>query len=153
MTGLNSSTVLSDLVSLAQTLGVFSTVNSHELRNAPASPLVLELWLDRVTPLASQSGLAATSALVIWNGRIRISANAEPLDNQDVVVLNAVDALMAAYSGDFSLSGDAACIDLLGLSGASLQARAGFLLQDNKQYRVMDITIPVIVNDAFPQVA
>jgi hypothetical protein len=58
---------------------------------------------------------------------------------------------MAAYNGDFTLGGLVECVDLLGMTGQRLEARAGYLEQDRKIYRVMTITLPVIVAEAWEQ--
>jgi len=59
--------------------------------------------------------------------------------------------LMTSYAADFELGGNARNIDLLGQTGVQLSAQAGYVEIDNRLFRVMDITIPVIVNDAWAQ--
>jgi hypothetical protein len=43
------------------------------------------------------------------------------------------------------------CVDLLGMAGTPLGAEAGYMQQDSVWFRIADITVPVIVNDAFAQ--
>jgi hypothetical protein len=44
-------------------------------------------------------------------------------------------------------------VDLLGAYGAGLSALAGYLNVDNKMFRVVDLTLPLIVNNVWEQVA
>jgi hypothetical protein len=76
---------------------------------------------------------------------------AEPQDAIDPAMLDAVDLLCGAYSAGFTLGGALRSIDLLGTYGAPLSAKAGYLTQDSKLYRVMTITLPCIVNDLWTQ--
>ena len=74
-------------------------------------------------------------------------------DAIDPEIMNAVDVLFAAYSGDFDLGGTVRNVDLEGATGPGLSAQAGYLNQDGKLMRIMDITLPVIVSDLWTQVA
>jgi hypothetical protein len=42
-------------------------------------------------------------------------------------------------------------VDLLGSAGAPLSAQAGYLNQDGRLFRVMTLTLPIIVNDVWDQ--
>ena len=149
---LNASGILDAIVSHAQTLGVFESVNAHESVNAPGHGLHAEIWADSIAPVANASGLRSTSARVVWTVRIRGSADAQPRDMIDPHMMAAVDALLAAYSGDFDLGGLVRCVDLLGMAGVPLSARAGYLEQDRKTYRIMDVVLPVLVDDVWEQI-
>jgi hypothetical protein len=65
--------------------------------------------------------------------------------------MSAVAALMTAYSSDFDLGGNVRNVDLLGAHSAGLTAQAGYLQQDERQYRVMTISLPLVVSDAWTQ--
>jgi hypothetical protein len=99
--------------------------------------------------------MAAGSGLLTLQVRLYSSAVQEPRDAIDPNLIDAVSGLMAAYSGDFQLGGitGVRCVDLLGQSGTALSARAGYLEQDGTVYRVLTITVPVILNDLWAQVA
>lgn len=140
------------LVSHAKQLGVFDRVHTHEPKNAPGSGLTCVIWGDRIEP-AKRSGLDSTSLRVAFSVRVYKNMASEPQDAIDPAVLSAVAKLMAVYSGDFTLGGDARHIDLLGAEGAPMSAQAGYLNQDGRLYRVMTITLPIIYNDCFEQVA
>ncbi len=139
------------LVSHAQSLGMFAQVNGHEPKAAPADGLHGSLWLDEIGPARQRSGLDSTSVRLAYNFRVQRNMLAEPQDDTDPSILVAVSVLMTAYSGDFALGDEIAHIDLLGAYGNPLSARAGYLDQDQRLYRVMVLTIPLIVNDVFIQ--
>lgn len=147
--------ILNAITSHAQAAGLFERVNGHEPKNAPGKGLTAAVWIQRIEPLAMASGLAATSARLIVNVRIYSPMLMEPQDAIDPNIADAVSALFTAYSGDFDLGSVTGVrnIDLLGQFGSALQAEAGYLEQDKTVYRVMTITLPVIVNDTWEQVA
>jgi hypothetical protein len=68
----------------------------------------------------------------------------------------ATDKMFESYSSNFSLGGELGenrFIDLLGITqGHTLDAESGYINIDNMVFRVMTITIPVVVYDAWPQV-
>ena len=150
MAGLNAQGLVDALVTHAQASGRFETVNSHEPKSAPGNGLRAAIWADKVTPVRT-SGLNLTSAMVTLMVRVYSNMIAEPQDAIDPEIVGAVDVLMAAYSGDFELGGLAREIDLLGANGAGLSAQAGYLNQDGRLYRVVTITVPILVNDAWTQ--
>lgn len=136
----------------ASRLGLFERVNMHEPKNAPGNGLTAVVWVQDIGPIAARSGLSASSARVLMNVRVYVPMLAESQDLTDPNLVAAVDALLTAYSGDFDLGGRISNVDLLGAHGIPLQAQAGYLEQDRKHYRVMTITVPLIVNDAWEQV-
>jgi hypothetical protein len=150
----NVTGILSAIVSHAYTLGYFDQVNQHEPKNKnPAmAGITAAVWVQSVAPVKS-SGLAATSGRLEFTVRIYTSMLAEPQDAIDPGVLTALDALMAAYSANFTLGGLVRKVDLLGEAGTPLSAQAGYLNQAGKLYRVIDITLPLIVNDIWAQEA
>lgn len=133
--------------------GHFERVNRHEPKNAPGNGLTAAVWVQSIAPLALASGLATTAALLVVNVRVYSNMLSEPQDAIDPNVADAVDALMRAYSGDFQLDGLIRNVDLLGQYGPGLSAEAGYLEQDKKMFRVMTITVPLVINDVWEQVA
>ncbi len=133
-------------------LGRFDQVNRHEPKNAPGNNMVASVIAGPQGP-ANSSGLATTTARVEFTIRIYVNMMAQPLDGTDPALISATDFLINAYSGDFTLGGTIMGIDLLGMAGAPLEARPGYINQDNTLYRVMDITVPLLVADAWTQAA
>jgi hypothetical protein len=150
---LDTTGMLDSIVSHAMRLGLFERVNTSEPKNAPGNGLTAAVWLQMVSPVAAASGLAATSARVEFTLRMFSNMLQEPQDAIDPEMLRSVDVLMGAYSSDFDLGGTVRNVDLLGAHGVGLSAVAGYLSVDNKMFRVVDVTLPLIVNDVWEQVA
>lgn len=145
--------ILNKLESHAVASGFFERVNGHELIGAPGAGLTAAIWSQRIRPVPATSGLASTSARVEFTLRIYSSALQEPADGIDPAVIAAADALFVAYGGDFDLGSTVRNVDLLGQTGEPLSATAGWLQLGEGSYRVMDLLIPVVVNDVWPQSA
>lgn len=143
-------TILDRMVSHAMSLGVFQRVNTHEATTPTGTGLQASLWVDMLQPVAS-SGLDSTSIRAVFNLRIYTQMQQDPLDALDPELVNALDLLMGAYTGDFTLGGAVRQVDLLGATGPGLEARAGYLNIDGTLHRVVTITVPLIVNDVWTQ--
>ncbi len=138
------------LLSHAAASGYFARVNQHEPKNAPGSGLTAALWVQDISP-ARSSGLSSTSGLVTLSLRVYQNFASEPFDAIDPTVVKAVNGMLSAYTGDLDLGQTVRCIDLLGMSGTAMRAQAGYVEINKTVYRVMTITIPVIVNDMWAQ--
>jgi hypothetical protein len=154
MSGLATAAVFNSLESHVLATGLFRQVNTHEPKKAPPDAgLTAAVWMDRVAPHPAASGLQITTAVTVYMIRIYTNMLAEPQDAIDPAVLAATDTLFTSLHGDFELGGNARNIDLLGETGNQLSAQAGYVDIDGVLYRVMDITVPVIVNDVWTQTA
>lgn len=142
--------VMDVIASHAAESGFFDHVNTHEPKNAPGNGLHCAIWADRLD-LVLSSGLDSSSVRAIFKIRIYTNMIQEPQDAIDPLILAAASDLFAAYNGDFELGGEARHIDLLGSVGEPLYAEAGYLDVAKRMYRVMEISMPVIFNDAFDQ--
>lgn len=140
-------------VSHAMACGHFELVNGHEPVNQPLnSGLTAAVWAEQITPVRS-SGLNSTSVLVVLQIRVYSSTKTEPLSAIDPTTVAAVDALCSAYVGDFTLGGLVRQVDIRGQHGVRLEVRAGYLQQSGDVYRVMTITLPLVVNDLWEETA
>lgn len=137
------------VVSHARALGVFGSVNSAEPKSAPPANHYAT-WFTRLEPVRS-SGLDSTTIRLEFTGRLYTPMLADPQDDIDATLLSSLDPLMAAYSGHFTLGGAVRQVDLLGAYGPGLSAQAGYLDIDNKKFRVIEVTLPLIVNDVWSQ--
>ncbi|MFI9235769.1 hypothetical protein [Streptomyces sp. NPDC053079] len=144
--------IVDSVISHAMASGYFERVNGHEPQNAPGNGLTAAVWVDGITPVRT-SGLGTASARLIFNVRLYTPMVQEPADAIDPNLTAATDALMRAYIGDFQLGGTVRQVDVLGQHGAALEARAGYIQQDGALLRVITITLPVIVNDLWDEVA
>jgi hypothetical protein len=150
---LNSRAIFAAVESHAETLAIFDRVGKHEPKNAPGNGLTCAIWAAPIRPIPAASGLAAMSVRLELMVRIYNPMLQQPLDDIDPTVLDAVDALLGAYAGAFTLGGIVRDVDLLGQHGTSLSAVPGYLTQDSKLFRVMDITLPLILNDLWNEAA
>ena len=150
---LDVNTIFAQITSHAKLLGKFVNVTSHEPKSAPGNGLTCAIWLRGITPVPEGSGLTQTSARVEFSIRIYQNFLAQPEDGIDKKLLDAASILMNEYSGDFELGGNVWFVDLLGTYGAPLAAEAGYLDQDGKKYRVLVITLPVIVDNVWTRTA
>lgn len=145
--------MLNVLVSHASSSGFFERVNGHEAIGSPGNGLSLGIWFQRVRPVGQVSGLTSTSARVEFSGRIYSPALQEPQDGIDPAIVAAADAMFVAYGGDFDLGSTVRNVDLLGQTGEPLSATAGWLDLGEVKHRVIDLLIPVVVNDVWTQSA
>lgn len=140
------------VVSDVQRSGYFDKVNTHEPKRGPRTGLTAAVWLQAINPVQLTSGLASTSAQLVFTLRMYQSMLKEPQDMIDPNMAKATSNLMRRYHDDFDFDGAIRNIDLLGAFGVALSAISGYLEIDGKMYRIIDMTIPCIVNDVWPQV-
>lgn len=144
------------LNSHVQTLGYFDIVQMHEPKSAPPNGptgLACAMFLADLRPIPMASGLDATSVRIEITARICRSFKAAPEDMIDVNMAMACAAIMGSLTSDFDLGGTIRNVDLMGAHGNALAARAGYQKIDTANYRIMDVTIPMIISDVFDQEA
>lgn len=150
---MESQAIIEAVASHAMATGYFERVNQYEPKSNPGTGLSCSVWVDTLGHAVGQSGMVSTTAYLVLNVRVYTSMLREPQDTIDPVMMTAVDALMAAYSSDFTLDGQVRNIDLLGtLAGQGLSGRAGYLNLDNQLQRVFTLTVPMVINDVWEQV-
>jgi hypothetical protein len=150
----DTNAIVNSIKDHALTLGVFEEVNGHEALSPPGNGLSGGVWFIQAGPAEGQSGLDSTTAYVVFNFRIYSSAEQQPADGIDPAMVDAMDLLITGLSGDFELGSNVRNIDLLGSHGPGLSARSGWLpIPDGPTFRIIDITIPLVINDAWAQVA
>jgi hypothetical protein len=150
---LDIDTLLDEVMSAAMALGIFDSVNGHEPKSAPGQGVTAAVWAQDIEPVAGVSGLDSTSVRVGLMWRLYTPTVSLVPDSIDPAMLKALDALCGAYSGGFTLDGAVMEVDLLGSYGDGMRARAGYLKQDGQEYRVLDLTVPLIVPDLWTQEA
>ena len=149
---IDSQDLVDRLASHAKASGLFDRVNKHEPKTKPGRGLTCAIWVDRIEPARSRHGLTHTDARVVLNVRVYTNMLQQPQDSIDPNVMRATDVLFEAYSGDFGLGSTSRFIDLLGMTqGHPLLAQSGYINIDNVVMRVMTITVPVIVENAWSQ--
>jgi hypothetical protein len=149
---INSKDLVDRIASHAMTLGLFDRVNQHEPKSKPGRGLTCAVWIDRIEPARGRSGLDATDARVVFNVRVYTSMLQQPQDAIDPNVMEAMDKLFTAYTGDFQLGDESRFIDVLGMTqGHPLFCQSGYINIDNMVFRVLTATVPVVVERAWVQ--
>ena len=140
------------VTSRVQATGLFETVNG-EITHQPGQGLRAAVWFDYGEPVAEASGLDAVT--VRMDGMVRIfgPVHSLPVDEIDPAMLRALDALGRAYVGGFSLGGLVRDIDVFGRHGRRMSWKAGYLDVEKGTCRVITLTLPLIVNDVWNEVA
>ena len=141
------------LVSHAMETGWFDQVNEHEPKSAIGNGMTAAVWFTRLRPVPAASGLNVTTGVLEMRLRIYTSMTSEPLDQIDPRVVKATGDLLERYSGDFTLDGMIRNVDLLGEFGQALEALSGYLDVSGTKMRVVDIMVPLVINDLFGQEA
>ncbi len=141
------------LISHAMASGHFSSVNSTDIGSAPTNEgISAVIWPRRGRPLPGRSGLATTSVVIPFMIRLFHASATDPLGEIDPRMIDAADALLNAYSGDFTLGGIIAEVDLLGQYGDALGWDSGWVdMGDDGKFRVLDIMVPLVINDVWTQ--
>lgn len=147
-----------DIVVAAEThaleLGRFDQVGRHEPAGAPGLGVAAAIWVDKVEPDRRMTGLAATSVVVVLNIRVTLPLTRDPADDVDVILMDAVDDLMAVYSAGFTFGGLVSSVDLLGRSGVErLRAEMGYLDEGSQTFRACVVFVPCVIEDAWVQSA
>lgn len=133
--------------SYAEQLGIFEAARIGDPRNAPGSRLFCSITLGPVRPVTS-SGLASVSLQVTLIVRVWSSELQKPYEDIDPEVLAAACALMGAFAGGFTLGGIVREVDLFAMS-----AQPAYVDFEGKPCRVAEISLPLVINDAFAEVA
>lgn len=146
-------TLFAQVEARAKTLGGIEVVIAHEPRSAPVSLPALAVWFNGLGPARGHSGLAATSVRLEFRGRIYLNGSTKDEDKLEQKLLYLSALVMGSFSGAFTLGGTVMAVDLLGGWGSPLEVTPGWLQHDSKEFRVAEITVPVILDDVWSQVA
>jgi hypothetical protein len=150
--GVEWQAIQDEFISIAQRSGHFDTYQGHEAKNAPGNGIHFEVVYGGKKP--AKGGLSSTSVVVTYLLRVACPMTREPLDLIDVDLCKAADAIWDGVHGGYrfdNISG-VRCGDLLGSEGDSMTDQSGYITYgQNAMYRVIEIRVPVIINDAYNQ--
>lgn len=141
---------------VARQSNLFDRVDDHDSRNPPGRGLTCQVLMGAFEPVGRASGLSVTAARMEFTVRIAAPRMQSPDGKTDQAVLYAAAYLLAVYNADFDLDevtpdGLVRCVDVLGMYGDPLRIEPGWITDSELPYRVADITVPLILNDVFPQ--
>lgn len=144
--------ITDELASMAQRTGLFDVVNKHEPKNPPGRGITCSVFYAGKRP-TQRSGLHKTSVVGRWVVQVECPMIREPQDEIDTDLCTAADSIWSALTGGFTLDiTGVRGVDLLGSEGDPVMDEAGYVTRDkDRLYRVIGITVPVIINDAFDQ--
>lgn len=132
--------------------GLFETVGG-DLTHMPGQGLRAAVWLDYGEPIREASGLASVTIRMDLFIRMYGPVHSQPLDEIDPTMLRALDALGKAYVGGFTLDGLVRNVDIFGAHGRRMSWKAGYLDVQEGTCRVLTLTLPLVVNDVWDEVA
>lgn len=144
-------TLIANIKSGAQNLGLFQQVLQHEPKSAPQHAQTLAFWVVDIKPSKVYSDLTATAGVVTFHNRIYVNALSKPEDQVEGNLLTAVSTLIGEYSSEFSFGGTVINVDLLGAEGTPLSMTTGYVTIDSKIFRMANIVTPVIIDHLWTQ--
>lgn len=149
---INSKQIFALIGDTARATGLFDSVIGHEPKSAPqlTQRPTYAYWLGPIRSIQS-SGLTSVSVRLEVIGRVFINAFQEPADSIETDACAVVDRLAELYCGDFELGGNARMIDIFGSEGDPLSLTPGYMEIDKKFFRVVDLMIPILINDAWTE--
>jgi hypothetical protein len=138
--------IMSKLVSIAQQSGRFAAVAGYEPRGQPSNGVTLALISGPLTPI--QSG-GMTGVCLRWqiDGQVFLPLHMEPAKELDPRITKAAAGYLEDLCGQFTLGGLVRCIDVFGSDGEALSATPGYIDHNDKKYRVMQLMIPLLINE------
>ena len=147
--------IMSACADHAANSGKFQNVLGVEPESSPDNGLTFAMWVDEFGAVPARSGLNSTAQRLIITVRLFASSVQEPAEAIDPELLDATETLMEAYNNNFTLGGVVSAVDVLGMAGVALNAKAGFVKYEDKgaRLRVYDITLPLLLEQEWSQVA
>lgn len=97
-------------------------------------------WLPTLTLATSVEGF-------ILNVRLHVDAFAKPQEEHELALTDTFSEFTTDIQQDYTLGGVVREIDIAGQFTDGMSAEAGRITLSDKMYRIIDITVPVIVND------
>jgi len=155
--GFDYGQLLTDIADYLGRTGLFDSVQAFEL-DGNIGQFVAAVFPhpNAVEPVAEISGQAATSVRVAFVVRLYLSVAQQTPDVVDPKMVNATAVIMKFFNGGFTFGETVYEVDIFGSCGMKLDAHAGYMKvgapDGAAQYRTMDITVPVLLDDVWPQV-
>lgn len=144
--------ILDNVASHIMATGYFDTVLGYESKQSPSTGLNAALYVEDIRPIRT-SGLNNTSIRLELELRLYSSTYQEPYESIDSILVKATDAVFTAVIGDFDLGGEARHVDIFGAYGQPVRIRSGYINLSGQEYRVFQVTVPIVVDDVWPQAA
>jgi hypothetical protein len=130
----------------------FEVARIGEFKQAPPNGLCFAVWVQRLGSAPEGSGLASTTALMRCTARLYMPLTHKPEEDVELKPAAAADGYLARLNGDLTLGGTVRNVDVLSEMAEPLEWDFGHANIDNKLFRIADLPIGVIFNDAWEQV-
>ena len=131
-----------------QNLGLFSTVQIGEPKQALGQGLHAAIYMQSVSIIMIYLGGDTRESHVV---QLRIYKDmlaeyTDPQNSLEAELASVVSKLMGNMLGDTDLESNIMSIDAGGMDGAAMTAVYGYIEVGGQMYRVVDVSIPLIVN-------
>lgn len=133
------------LQTLLQGLASLSTVQIGEPMAPPVDKTASIFMMDNV-----QSSTTLSGTIEDYGIQIRVYYNAlhEPTQDIEFDTQQAASDIVVALAANFTLGGEVRAVDFAGENGGKVTVRWGHLDVSGTMYRVVDIAVPLIVDDS-----
>lgn len=155
--GFDYGQLLTDITDYCGRTGLFDSVQAFELDGNigqfvaavfPAGPAM--------EPVEGLSGVNVTSLRVTFVIRLYLAVSQQTPDVVDPKMMHATSTLMQRFSEGFTFTETIYAVDILGEQGVKLTAHAGYMKVGSPEgtslYRIMDITVPLLLANVWQQV-
>jgi hypothetical protein len=139
------------LATHVKALGGIERVQEFDPTNAPGKGITACLVAMSGDP-RPPTGLAASALKLVWTVRFLMPPS-QPLGSVDPKLMGKAGNLITRLAADLTLGGLARVIDLRGMAGTSIEVRFGWVEIGGTLYRLLDVIVPLIINDVFPESA
>lgn len=153
MTNLSTQAIIDAVASKAMTTARFDQVNTHEAKNGPGNQMVCDITIMTGRAAALASSLNTVSVILTLSVEVYCSMLQDPQDTIDTQINDSVDDLLALFVGGFTLGGLIRNVDILGAHGDALSWAFGHKDLSRQLVRAAQIILPLVINDAWPEVA
>lgn len=143
--------VLRALRDHARLTGRFEHARIGEYKKTPGPKLRFAVWLENLGSAAFGSGLSSTAGLVAATARLYMPTDHRPEDEVETLPAAAADLYLGRLNADLTLGGLVRNIDVLAEQGQQLLWEFGHIVYDQTIYRIADLPVRCVVNDAWPQ--
>ena len=113
---------------------------------APGQRITAAIWIERIQ--VGNVFLGVVDKIYEVNIRLYRDMLAEPQEQGELDLALTVQDIGSDLLGDFDLGATVRNIDAGGIYGTPMSARWGYTSVANVMFRSVDITVPIIVNDA-----
>jgi hypothetical protein len=155
--GFDYGQLLTDIVDYCARTALFDSVQAFEL-DGNIGQFVAAVFPapGAIEPVEGLSGVNVTSLRVTFTIRLYLAVAQQTPDVVDPKMMHATATIMQAFNGAFTFGETVYAIDLLGEQGVRLSANCGYMKvgapEVSALYRIMDITVPVLLANVWPQV-